>query len=226
MPAKHAVAEPFAVKDCALIAIATGKRAQTLREMRDCLASIDAASIYYHFWGGLLRPKFVDPEYNNDFAAWARHALHDSPLAERLGVIDPTAYDDLEALRAELLDVVETRLDDSAHVPWSEADQQLSFVRSQIVVFDTARRIERPEALSEHLPQLSLGSVFYHFIDARRRNPERYDDFRRWLERTGDEHAGLWRDLAAVDYYFVPLSALRAQLAELFGRYFALKVVA
>ena len=51
-------------------------------------------------------------------------------------------------------------------------------------------------------------------------------DFRRWLERYGDEHAELCRDLAAVDCYFVTLSALRTRLTELFDRYFALKVVA
>ena len=50
--------EPFIVKDCALIAIATGIRAQNLRELRDRLRDIDLNCVYYHFWGGLLRPRF------------------------------------------------------------------------------------------------------------------------------------------------------------------------
>ena len=76
----------FLIKDCALAAIATGLHAQNLRELRDHLTDIHLGCIYYHFWGGLLRPHFDDPEYNNDFASWARHALHDVPLAERLGI--------------------------------------------------------------------------------------------------------------------------------------------
>ena len=50
---------PFEINDCALVGIATGRRAQSLREMRDILLDIHPGSIYYHFWGGLLRPYFV-----------------------------------------------------------------------------------------------------------------------------------------------------------------------
>jgi len=60
--------DPFAVKDCALIAIATGERAHNLRELRDRLETTRPGCIYHHFWGGLLRPSFDDPEYQNDFA--------------------------------------------------------------------------------------------------------------------------------------------------------------
>src|SRR4030065_1575073 len=93
----------FASKDGVLAAIATGLRAQTLRELRDHLTGIHLGCIYYHFWGGLLRPHFDDPEYNNDFASWARHALHDVPLAERLGVIDPAAYPEPEGGGREVI---------------------------------------------------------------------------------------------------------------------------
>lgn len=97
----------FVVKDCALAAIATGLLAQSLSELRDHLTGIHLGCIYYHFIyyyfrGDLLRPHFDDPGYNNDFAYWARHALHDVPLAERLGIIDPADYPESEGLRQEL----------------------------------------------------------------------------------------------------------------------------
>ncbi|MBN2762670.1 MAG: hypothetical protein JXR41_06240, partial [Bacteroidales bacterium] len=63
--------------DCALIAIATGEKAQNLRELGDKLRHIHPGCIHYHFWGNLLRPQFDDPEYQNDFAVWASHSLHD-----------------------------------------------------------------------------------------------------------------------------------------------------
>ena len=71
----------FAIKDCALVAIATGRRARNLLELRDELRTIDPASVYFHFWGGLLRPTFDDPRFHNGFAIWADHALHDTALA-------------------------------------------------------------------------------------------------------------------------------------------------
>jgi len=212
--------EPFFIKDCALSAIATGVRAQNLRELYDRLQTIHPGCIYYHFWGGLLRPRFDDPEYNNDFASWVRHALHDLELAERLGVIDPAEYNDLEALRQDLLEVLEQRLDETDARIWAERDNQFHFLRSQIVVFDTQRTIKRPEDLANVVPTLSVGSIFYHFIDARRRVPQSIDDFRAWLSRFGSRCDAVCEALAAVDPYFVPLTELRENLAVIFVQHF------
>jgi hypothetical protein len=217
---EHGTNRPFSIKDCALAEIATGKRAQNLRELRDCLIGIDAGCIYYHFWGGLLRPRFVEPEYNNDFAAWASHALHDGPLAERLGVIDPTGFKDLDDLRRELIEVIEERLDESDWVPWAKRDQQFYFMRSQIVVFDTHQQIVDPRDLARVAPRLSLGSVFYHFIDARRRDPIGADDFRAWLADFDGQYKELCNRLAAIEPYFDSLAELRKHLARAFREFF------
>ncbi len=211
---------PFAVKDCALAAVATGLRAQNLRELRDNLQRIHSGSIYYHFWGGLLRPRFDDPEFNNDFAGWARHGLHDTSLAERLSVIDPTDYTDLESLRQELLDVIEERLDESEWIPWARSDQQFHFIRSQIVVFDTHKRISSPHELAQAIPGMSVSSIYYHFIDARRRTEDSLDDFEAWLDGFGSSYSDLSKKLKTIDPYFISLSELRQQLITLFKNYF------
>lgn len=212
--------EGFAVKDCALIALATGTRAQTLRGLHDNLGDCHPGSIYYHFWGGLLHSRFEQREYNNDFAAWAAHALHDNILAERLGVIDPSAFGGIEDLRRELIDILEQRLDEREYLAWAQPDQQFEFLRSQIVVFDTGKRIVRPDELAILVPQLSAGSIFYHFIDARRRLPDETDDFRGWLQGLGPGYQDLVAALAAVDPYFLSLTELRQQIALVFSAYF------
>jgi hypothetical protein len=211
----------FQVKDCALASIGTGKRATNLRELRDIIEIIDPGCLYYHFWGVLLRPRLENPEYLNDFAEWARHGLHDQSLAERLGVIDPTEFPDLEQLRHELLDVIEERLDETEMVPWAKRDQQFHFIRSQIVVFDTHRTIAKPEDLANAVPQMSVSSVFYHFIDARRRTEDSIDDFRAWLKLFGKQYGKLSVRLSHVDPYFATLHGLREQLATLFQEFFA-----
>ena len=209
----------FAVKDCALIAIATGKQDFTLSELRNDLHTVSPGSIYYHFWGSLLQPRFEEREFNNDFAGWARHHLHDHRLAERLAVIDPTDYEDLEELRRDLLDVIEEHLDSEAEVSWLRATRPFEFVRSQIVVFDTHRRLQQPGELAEVIPRFSPSSIFYHFIDARRRLSGN-DDFRLWLSAYDEQYETLCRDLAGIDPYFGSLSELRQQLTEIFKRYF------
>jgi hypothetical protein len=207
--------DPFAVKDCALIAVATGERAHNLRELRDRREKTSSGCIYYHFWGGLLRPSFDDPEYQNDFAVWAYHGLHDRFLAERLALVDPTEFADLEELRRELIEVIEERLDENELVPWSSAHQQFHFIRSQIVVFDTRIRLTKPEQLPEYIPHLTVGSIFYHFVDARRRTANRSDDFSEWIKGFGTGYNGLLEHIAALDPYFKSLTELRAQLAQI-----------
>ncbi len=211
----------FRVKDCALAAISTGRRAQTLRELRDGVAAVSAGSLYYHFWGGLLRPRFDDPEYNNDFAVWAYRDLHDEVLAERLSVVDPTDYGDMEALRQELLEVIEERLEEDAVISWKRAEGAFTFGRSQIVVLDTHMRMSEPREMLEIVPRMSLGSVFYHFIDARRRTPNNENDFSAWIAGGFPAHAELAARLAALDPYFNSLASLRRQLSELVSDYFA-----
>lgn len=205
--------QDFVVKDCALVSLATGVRAQSLPGLREGLLAAPPDSVYHHFWGGLLRARFDDPEFSNDFAVWVRHALHDLPLTERLAVIDPADFVDAEALRQEVLEVVEQRLDEIEAPAWSPRDRQFHFLRGQLVVFDTGRRIRDPRELVELLPQLSPGSVFYHCIDARRREPPGQDDFRTWLAALDDGHEGLIARLARIDPYFVSLAELRAQYA-------------
>jgi hypothetical protein len=208
----------FDIKDCALIAIATGRRVHSLNEFRDALLTVGEDSIYYHFWGSLLQPRFEEREFNNDFAGWVFHHIHDGALAERLAVIDPTQFPDLDELRHEVIELVEQRLDEGEYLSWVRAPEAFEFLRSQIVVFDSDKRAERPEDLAELLPHLPPSSVFYHFVDARRRSADRVDDFRKWVSFFGPRYELLVEHLSQLDPYFVPLTQLRTQLADVFIR--------
>ena len=205
---------PFAVKDCALIAIATGERAQNLRELRDGLASAHPGCIYHHFWGILLRPSSHNLEHRNDFAAWVHHGLHDRAMAERLAVVDPLDFDDLEGLRREVIEVIEQRLDETDWKSWAKAKQQFHFIRSQIVVFDTGITISEPGQLKDLISHLAVGSIFFHFLDARLRTQSRNDDFTEWLMGFGGKYIHWTEKLATVDPYLKSLTELRLQVAK------------
>jgi len=220
MKANRSKLEPFYIKDCALIAIATGKRAQNLRELIEHLRAADPKSIYYHFWGGLLRPRFDDPEYHNDFGIWVAHSLHNKILAERLAVIDPVEFDTLEDLRNELIEIIDESLDETEFPTWAKRDDQFEFMEHQIVVFNTMKSVQHPLDFVDVLPRISVGSIFYHFIDGRRRNPNMVDDFRNWLTGFGDKYADLIQMVGEICPYFTPLKELRKELTDVFINYF------
>jgi len=208
------------VKDCALITIATGTKVQNLKEFAVALKDVPLGSIYHHFWGRLLRALFDEPEYNNDFASWAYRGLHDKPLAEQLSMVLPTDYEDLECLRQEMIEVVEQRLDESEYVPWAKIDQQFLFLKSQIVIFDTGIRYNHPAELVSQIIQLSTGSIYYHFIDARNRTEERHDDFSSWLNGFGNDFEELVRNLRSLDPYFSSLKEIRLSVSNIFQTFF------
>lgn len=208
------------IMDCALIAIATGVKAQNLREFRDQLQNIHAGSLYHHFWGNLLNPHFDDPEFQNDFAVWTSRYMHDAKLSEKLSMLDPSDYRNIEDLRRSVLDIVEDRLYESDHVPWVRTGEEFHFIRSQIVIFDTGKSYADPRELLGIIPGMSLGSIFYHFIDSRRRTHDIKNDFSVWLGGFGDKYNGLISDLDKIDPYFTTLNELRQEITNVFNDYF------
>lgn len=212
--------QAFRIMDCALIAIATGEKAQNLRELGDKLRQIHPGCIHYHFWGSLLRPQFDDPEFQNDFAVWASHSLHDAKIAEQLSVIDPKAYEDIEGLRHEVIEIIEDRLSESEHIPWAKAGQEFYFLRSQIVIFDTGINCTDPKKLTTIVQSMSLGSIFYHFIDSRRRTHDKRNDFSVWLSGFNNTYRELTDGLDNIDPYFTTLHELRQEIYKVFYNYF------
>lgn len=212
--------QPFYVKNCSLAAIATGESASSLLELRDKIATIQEASIYQHFWGGRMNPKFVHAQNHNDFADWVYHRLHDHILAEQLNIIDPTEFNNLEGLRQELLETIEKRLDEYEIVLWTKKADRFHFIRSIIIVFENSIKVERPEDLANAIATLPPSSIFYHFIDARHRTSERIDDFSFWLKTFGEKYNDLIEKIQSIDPFFLSLTQLKEEILHVLQQYF------
>ena len=206
------IPEPFGLMDCSLLIRSVGKSAQSLRELRDHLTQ----SISHHYYDSLLRPTFDHPEYRNDFARWAGRHLRDTVLAERLGVTDPMDFSDLEQLRQHLIDLIEDRLAEVSDVPQAPRGSEFHFLSSQFVIVDTHLRARKPAELGAMIPRMSTGSIFFHFVEARRRPPLRRDDFASWLVGWGDEYGPIRERLEAIDYTMWSLTELRERIAACF----------
>ena len=213
---------PFHVHDCALICrTANGYPAINLRELRERVESCPRASLYHHFCESRLRASFDDPEYHNDFAAWATHGLRDAILAERLGVLNPYDFANLEDLRTDTLDIIDDRLAEVELIPWALPGEQFFFMQAMTVVFDTAVKIDSVPELLTVVRNMTLGSLYFHFIEARRRDPLGQDDFTVWLITRGDEGRAAMDAIAGVEYYFCTLRELRERLLTVLGNCFA-----
>ncbi|MFH1686115.1 MAG: DUF5752 family protein [bacterium] len=204
---------PFEVKDCALVSRMAGlKTAVNLRELRDRIDSCPIESLFHHFCETVVRPSFDDPEFRNDFAVWAARDLGDRVLAERLGIINPYQYQSMDEIRGLVIDIIEERLSEMPHVMNVSSGNDFRFMRAVTVVFDTGKELASPPDFVRQLPKMSHSSLYYHYVEARRRTPDSTDDFTAWLLDFGDGTSALRADLAEIDFYHLSLAQLQKQL--------------
>ena len=216
MTSKTENMQPLKIKDCTVLNIATGVRAQNLKELRDALVNIHPGSITYHFWANKLRPSFEEPEYNNDFAIWAYKSLHDNKLAERLSLINPGAFSDTQDLRRKLIEVLDLSIKENRSHENSKESEKFQFTRSEIVVFDKEIVVNKPQELSNIIGELPLGSIYYHYIYTDKPSENIYI----WLAGFGDKYKGLTLELVNLDPYFFTLQELRSRSAQVFKDHF------
>ncbi len=206
---------PFKVQDCAIITRMGGvSSAVNLRELRERIAVCPDETLYHHFCETLVRPTFDDPEFRNDFAVWASRHLRDRVLAERLGIINPYVFENIDSLREKVLDILDERLSEAPYIPWVPKGEEFRFMRGVTIVFDTHAELETAEDLVNHLPDMSLSAIYYHFVEARRRTPDRTDDFTTWLADLETKPEELLRAFAHIDFYFLNLSELKDALVK------------
>ena len=204
---------PFEGKDCALITRMGGvPTAVNLRELRERVAVCPVECLFHHCCETQIRASFDDPEFRNDFAVWSSRQLRDRALAERLGVINPYKCDSLEQLREVLLDILDERLYEVGYQAYAPVGADFRFMRAVTVVFDSGIVLERPEDLVARLPEFSYSSIYYHFIEARRRTEGRTDDFSSWLAGFGNGPESLIQILQNIDFYYLALPELKQTL--------------
>lgn len=183
-----------------------------LRDLRERLEICPLDSLYHHFCQTLLRPTFDDPEYHNDLAFWARHNLFDKTLAERLAILNPYDFENLEDLRLAALDIVEDRISELPHISNVQTGSEFRFLQALTVMLDTRVSVSSLSELHENFKTMTRSSIWYHFIDARRRNPDRTDDFSRWLINQGLGEHPVIQDFSKIDFYFMSLREIQEEL--------------
>ncbi|MBN1382707.1 MAG: hypothetical protein JXA41_13630 [Deltaproteobacteria bacterium] len=211
---------PFYIKDCTLLIKMSGfSPAFDIRDLRERIAQCSPSVIYHHYFENLLAPTFDYPDFRNDFAVWVKRQLDDDVLAERLGMIEPYRFDSLEDLRTHTLDIIDERLSELHFITAVPPGHEFYFQEAITVVFETGHVMNNPGEMFKIMPQLTSSSIYYHFLEARRRTPDLTDDFSLWLENFGSEWEPLIRDLRSIDFIFYSLPELKEELLYIMQQY-------
>ena len=204
---------PFQFKACWELREMLGKRASDVQELLETLEEIPVDSIYFHTHSYFLRHSTIAGPYPNDFANWAAIQVRDRVLGERLAVVDPFEIGDLEALRTELITILDDHLSNVGFVPRVVFGEPFYFMQSRILAVPTGVRARSFSEFAEVLETIDTSSIYFHVFDAMTRKGKRRSDFQIWVEESlGLETVG--RKLGSVNPYVWSLEGVRARLLQ------------
>jgi trehalose synthase-fused probable maltokinase len=205
---------PFSFVACLELLEFVGVRAENERQLADLLEEVPLDSIYYHTHSFFLRHKFAAGTYPNDFATWAAIQVRDRTLGERLAMVDPGLYPNLQALREELVAVIDDHLRDLHIVPGPIVGEPFEFIQSQLVEIPTGHRAGTLQEFRDVLLEVDLTAIYYHLMESRMRLGRGQNDFAAWVER-GLGLPNLAAKFRAVDPYAGSLEQTRLRLVQL-----------
>lgn len=208
--------EPFRFVDFEGLVMPTGFSAANLKELASIVHHVPAEVIHHHVVRSPLGHRFGSWDYPNDFSQWAAHSLEDLALAEKLASIDPYARRDVEALRGEIVNLLEDHLDELPMVPWARPGREFHFARGHFLALPGEHTAWTLAEMRDTLAQIPLSSLFFHFEEARlSHGDDDADDFSRWIEDQFGDHP-LVAQLRRIDFYLYSLADLRVRIVGAF----------
>ena len=176
----HCAKQPFRFSSCIELREVLGKRAMDEHRLLELIEEVPADSIYYHTHSYFLRHAYTQQLYSNDFATWVVLYAQDRLLGERLGVLDPFDFSDIEQLRDEILRIMADHLNHST-VPRCVVSEPFEFIRSHIFEIPLGLETKTLSEFHDALAEVEVGAVYNHVCEARMRKRPLSVDFARWL---------------------------------------------
>ncbi|MEW5975567.1 MAG: DUF5752 family protein [Acidobacteriota bacterium] len=206
--------EPFMFYTERRLVLLTGVRATNLPQLLEGLRTVSGASIFYHTHQQYLSHHFEKPLFYNDFALWISQALQEEELAEQVASIDLLQFSTIRQLRVAIIERIEESLRTNGNrVRECPPGNDFHFCRSKSFVLPTGVVAHGVEDFFEKLTSVTIGSLYFHFFEARLRLERLTNDFSYWLEGRGEE--GLARAIERLDPYVMSLEELRSEIIKL-----------
>src|SRR5262245_58302631 len=185
---------PFRFISCMELRDVLGKRAMDEHRLLELIEEVPVDSIYYHTHSSFLRHACTQQLYSDDFAIWVVLYAQDRVLDERLGVLDPFAFSDIEQLRDEIIRILAEHLNHSTSASRCIVNEPFEFIRSHIIEIPLGLETRTLSECCDALTKEEIGAVYNHVCEARMRRRLLSVDFARWLsseEGLGLEELGL-----------------------------------
>src|SRR5437867_11482726 len=145
-------------------------------ELRHRLQAAPGASVFFHTFGYVLRHRPFTTAYGNDFARWAALEIGDRTLAERLAVVDPFAFQNVEALREHLVTILQDHLRARGGDLRVEFDRACHFQRSHPVEAELGLVATPLAEFRAALASVDASASYLHAVAARARAGRRAGD--------------------------------------------------
>ena len=172
---------PFRFVSCMELREVLGKRAMDEHRLLELIEEVPADSIYYHTHSYFLRHAYTQQLYSNDFATWVVLYAQDRVLGERLGVLDPFVFNDVEQLRDEITRIIADHLNHSTATSRCVVSEPFEFIRSHIIEIPLGLEARTLSEFCDALANVEVGAVYNHVCEARMRKRLLSVDFARWI---------------------------------------------
>ena len=195
----------------------TGRRASDLAGLLEHLRAVPLSVVFHHTHHFLVQHQHLNPEPPNDFAYWVSNVLQESWLGERLAAIDTVQFSHLRDLRARLVQVIESYLEQTRELRVAPAGEEFHFMDAVSFTFPTRHRASSLAEFAEQLKVVGVASIGFHLFEARLRVESDDNDVSRWLEEQLREH-DLAEAIRRLDPYTITTEGLRQRLLGLIAK--------
>ncbi|MBP8626155.1 MAG: mechanosensitive ion channel family protein [Syntrophorhabdales bacterium] len=194
----------------------TGLKAINIQELVTILKKVDNSVIYYHTHNFIEEFQYLTPQPPNDFALWVNDALGDQVLGEKLANIDTFEFSTIGALRERIVEVIEEEIAKRQEHGIKDAPpgREFHFIKSLSAVIPTSYVAHDLREFIDILRVVSLGTLYYHILEARLRLHKGVNDFSIWIDDCLGEKA-LADEIAILDPYTYTLEGLRSMIINL-----------
>jgi hypothetical protein len=209
-----AAPKPFYFNTSAHLLRIGRERAITLAELLQALCTCSEGSIFEHTFRTLQEHHFIREGFSNDFAHWTFSACNERGLAEQLAGIDVREFTSVQAVREQIVHIVEQYIQNNPASGDRPAREPFYFCAADTVVMPTTFVAHNLAEFADGLARVTVHSIHHHFIDARLRLQLKSNDFSVWLdEETGLQEAA--RRLERIDIYTATMEDVRRQILRI-----------
>ncbi|HEX9742910.1 MAG TPA: DUF5752 family protein [Nitrospiraceae bacterium] len=176
--------QPFRFIGCSELRELLGKEAENEKRLVELLEEVPLDSIYFHTHSYFLRHSTLERVYPNDFAQWVAMEVRDHVLGERLAVVDPFEFRGLEALREELVSIIDDHLSRTPIVPRVIFGAPFHFNQSRILEVPTGLEVWTLQEFFAALSEVEVSAIYFHMFEARQRLKREESDFTAWIRQS------------------------------------------